>query len=191
MTITSEQIEKRRALRERTIEKLKDPHLKDDIIAHVSSGGSLIELCHVWDVFFHEINTWIYKEHKSDYETALRSSTEFLIQRVRDELKTIATLDIRKAYDDQGRLKLPSEWPDELAGVVAAIETVEEFEGKGEARESIGFTKKLKLWDKLKALELLGKNLSMFIERHEVSGKVTLEDLVAGSMKPDAPNTTV
>ena len=38
----------------------------------------------------------------------------------------------------------------------------------------------------LKGCELLGKHLKLFTEKHEVSGKLTLEDLIAGSY--DKPN---
>lgn len=38
----------------------------------------------------------------------------------------------------------------------------------------------VKCADKLKALELLGKNLKLFTEKVEVSGTLTLEQLVAG-----------
>ena len=79
------------------------------------------------------------------------------------QLKSIATLDPRKAFDKNGNLLPVSEWPDELARVVSSIESDELFEGSGKDREHVGETKKIKFWDKLKALELasrLKKHLS-------------------------------
>ena len=169
------------ARRVKTEKLLKDPNLADDIIAHVSSGGSLIELCEMWGVQFHVINTWIYTNNKTQYEQAIISSNEFLIQTVRSELKALATVDLREAYDEQGKLKAPKDWPKSLAKVIASVESFEEYSGSGKDREYIGDTRKLKLWDKLKALELLGKNLSMFVDKHEITGRVTLEDLVNAS----------
>ena len=163
----------------KTDARLLDPNLKDDIIAHVSSGGSLIELCKIWDVFFHRINSWIYANHKDEYELAIKSSTEYLIQRVRDEIKLIGTVDIRKAYDQAGNLLPPSKWPDDLACAISSIET-SELCAQG---EKIADVRRIKLWDKLKALELLGKNLSMFVDKHEVTGRVTLEDIVSKSLQ--------
>lgn len=52
---------------------------------------------------------------------------------------------------------------------ISSLETFEEFEGYGEDREKIGDTKKVKLIDKTKALELLGKHLGMFKEKVDFS----------------------
>lgn len=95
------------------------------------------------------------------------------------ELVRIAKSDVRKLFDDNGGLLPPSQWPDDMAGAVASVEVDEIFQGYGEDREHIGYTKKVKLWKKEKALELLGKNLSLFIEKVEVSGKISLEDLIS------------
>jgi len=95
------------------------------------------------------------------------------------ELVRIAKSDVRKLFDDNGGLLPPSQWPDDMAGAVASVEVDEIFQGYGEDREHIGYTKKVKLWKKEKALELLGKNLSLFVERVEVSGKISLEDLIS------------
>jgi phage terminase small subunit len=54
---------------------------------------------------------------------------------------------------------------------------VEEFHGRGENRKRIGFTKKFKLADKLKALELFGKATGFYVERMEVEHKGPLADL--------------
>jgi len=43
---------------------------------------------------------------------------------------------------------------------------------------------KVKFLDKLKAIEVLGKNLKMFVDRVEHSGSLTLEQMVEGSI-PD------
>lgn len=171
--------EERKHWHNRTNEKLKDPTLLEDIITHVSSGGSLIELCRIWQVHFHAINSWIYKEHKEAYEQAVAASSEYMIQMIRDELKSIASIDIRQAYDESGSLKPVKDWPENLAKVVSNIESAEINAGE----ETIGQVKKITLWNKIKALELLGKNLSMFVDRHEFTGKVTLEDLVNSSMQ--------
>ena len=51
----------------------------------------------------------------------------------------------------------------------------------GSERVWNGYIKKIKFWDKPRALELLGKNQKLFTEKVEHSGSVTLEQLVAGS----------
>ena len=64
--------------------------------------------------------------------------------------------------------------PEALRLAISSIEVFEEFEGSGKDRVYIGDTKKLKIWDKVKALELLGKHLKLFTEKLELSGKVEL-----------------
>jgi hypothetical protein len=53
---------------------------------------------------------------------------------------------------------------------IAGVEVTEEFEGRGAERKSVGFTKKVRFWEKTKALELLGKHLGIFKDRVELSG---------------------
>ena len=43
--------------------------------------------------------------------------------------------------------------------------------GTGRDREKVGVTRKVKFWDKPRALELLGKYLKMFTDKFEHTGK--------------------
>ena len=80
------------------------------------------------------------------------------------ELAKIAFLDIRKMYNEDGGLKRIQDIDEDTAGAIVSIESTEEFDGYGENREQIGYNKKVKMSDKTKALELLGKHLGMFKE---------------------------
>lgn len=148
--------------RERTARKLEDPALISDVVSYVSVGNSLIDLCEIWQVTYYVVSNHLYKHHKDEYEAAIITRGEWMDSRILDEIKSIGLADIRTAYDDQGKLKDPKDWPAELARVVSAVETMEEYSGKGDGRQLIGYTKRLKLWDKLKALELLGRNRRLF-----------------------------
>ena len=150
--------------RARTDEKLKDPAMPPDVVAYVACGNSLIDLCNIWQVTYWRVSQFMYANHKDEYESAISTRGEWMIQRVIDEIKSIGLVDIRLAYDDNGHLKDPKDWPDNLARCVSAVETLEEYEDIGQGRELMGYTKKLKLWDKLKALELLGRNLKIFTD---------------------------
>jgi phage terminase small subunit len=97
------------------------------------------------------------------------------------ELLRLATSDLRKLFDDKGGLLPPHQWPDDAAVAVSSVEVEELFDGYGEERHQIGFTKKVKFWDKPKSLELLGKHLKLFIEQVNHTGKLTIEDLVIDS----------
>ncbi len=59
----------------------------------------------------------------------------------------------------------------ETAGAISSLETLEEYEGYGDDREKIGDTQKVKLLDKTKALELLGRHLGIFNDKIDVNVK--------------------
>lgn len=81
--------------------------------------------------------------------------------RVLTEIARVAFSDLRKLYNEDGSLKLPSEWDDDEAAAIAGVEVLEEFSGRGEDRTLVGFTKKVRVFDKIKALELLSKHLGI------------------------------
>lgn len=155
------------------------------LCAHIEAGGSLITICETWDVPFGRMNAWVREDdgRRKQYVQSLEARAEWAKETVLIELQRIAVSDLRQLFSESGQLLDPKQWPDCAAKAVAALEMVELFEGKGDEREQVGFTKKLKLWDKTRALENWGKTMAMFVEKHEHSGTLTLEDLVAGANK--------
>lgn len=82
---------------------------------------------------------------------------------VLDELRKIVYGDTRKLYKEDGvTLKQPHEWDDDTAACVSGVEVTEEFAGRGEERELVGYTKRVKQWDKLAAIEKAMKHLGLF-----------------------------
>ena len=108
-------------------------------------------------------------------------------KRVLEEIARLSFSDNRKLYNDNGSLKLPKDWDDDTAAAVAGAETFEEFSGKGEDRKAIGHTKKVKVWDKPRALEMLAKHLKLITERHEVDvkGNLVIERRIIGESPVD------
>jgi phage terminase small subunit len=81
------------------------------------------------------------------------------------ELAKLAYYDPRKLYREDGTLKDPGEWDDATAAAIAQVETFEEFQGSGDKRRLVGFTRKVKSWDKRASLELLLKCLGVLKEQ--------------------------
>lgn len=108
------------------------------------------------------------QEYVAEKQKEREKRTEVTQDMVIQELAKIAFADIRALYDDNGNLKNVKCLEDNIAGAVSQLETFEEYEGRGEDREYIGDTKKVKLLDKTKALELLGKHLGIFIDKLEL-----------------------
>ena len=83
--------------------------------------------------------------------------TGITVERTLQELGRLAYSDPRKFYDSQGNLKPIHELDDDCAACVASIE-IDEIKADGNV---IGYTKKLKHWDKNSALEKAMKYLKM------------------------------
>lgn len=111
--------------------------------------------------------------------------TQITADDILKELLLIAKTDLSMAYDEKGNLKPIHEMPPEIRRAIAGIDVFEEFEGVGRERVKVGETRRIKLWDKPKALETLGKHLKLWTDKVELSGKVTLENLVMGSLEKE------
>lgn len=91
-----------------------------------------------------------------------------------EELVEENNADLADLYNDAGALKDIKDWPLVWRrGLVQQIDVEEIYEGTGETRVKVGEVRKLKLSDRLKRKELLGKHVAVqaFKERveHDVS----------------------
>lgn len=87
--------------------------------------------------------------------------TEITQDRVLLEYARIAFFDPRKLFRSDGSPKPVEELDTDTAAALAGLEVREEFEGAGENRTFVGYTKKYKLANKLGALDSLAKHLGM------------------------------
>lgn len=97
--------------------------------------------------------------------------TEVTQDMVIKELAKIAFFNPKNIFGDNNTLKNIVSLDDDIASVITSVETLEEYDGYGEDREKIGNTTKVKLADKMKALEMLGRHLGMFKDKVEVDVK--------------------
>jgi phage terminase small subunit len=129
---------------------------------------------------------------KAEIDKALSKVEEkalITVAEVVSELKKIGFADLRRAYGPDNKILPLSQIPDDVAAALVGVESEELYEGTGQDRERVGDTVKVKLADKVRCLEALGKHLGIFIERRELSGPnggpIRLEDLVAGSFEEE------
>lgn len=94
------------------------------------------------------------------------------------EASRIADSDIRKVFTDDGQIKPIHEWPEEIARCISGAEVVKRNVDSGDGK--IDDVLKIKLWDKMKALELLFKYHGLLKEQVEHSGAVTYRWLRVG-----------
>lgn len=99
-----------------------------------------------------------------------------------------ANFDIRTLFDENGKLKSPDQFDDVAARAVVSVEVEDLFEGVGRDRTHVGYTRKVKIEQRSKYWEMLGKHLKMFVDRveHDVSG--TLAELIEQSMSRRSPD---
>ena len=163
---------KRRQRRARTEDLRTDPATMVTIVQRIAAGGTLVELSREWDVPYSDLATWIAAEpdRQKRYDIALDFRKDFLGELVISGIRTIADVDPVDAYDKHGKLLPIRKMPAHVRRAIQGIDT-----------DTLG-VKKLKFVPREKAIELLGRYLKMFTDKIEHSHKVTLEDLVSGSM---------
>lgn len=90
---------------------------------------------------------------------------DWLLKRLHQE----AEADLADLYREDGSLKPVHEWPEVWRkGLVAGVEVLEEFSGSGREREQIGWVKKVKLADRVKVKELIGRHVAIGAFRDKV-----------------------
>lgn len=89
------------------------------------------------------------------------------------ELLRIGLSDPAEAFTKEGALKPIHDMPVELRRAISSVETDELWAPKVDenGREQIGVTRKIKFWDKNKALESLAKHLGLLRDKLELTGE--------------------
>ncbi len=112
--------------------------------------------------------------------------TEITADKVLSETYLLASADIAEAFDETGALKPIREIPKRLRLAISSVEVDKLFEPGPDGREHVGYTQKIKFWDKVKTLELLGKHLKLFSDRVELGVDQTLGAIITDMMTPPA-----
>jgi len=92
---------------------------------------------------------------------------EITAERVLDEMAKVAFFDPRRIFDAKGGLLAPGEIGDEEAAAIAGLDVRQTQDGSE--------LKKIRLADKTKSLEMLGRYLRLFQDRVEHSGAVGVQ----------------
>lgn len=115
----------------------------------------------------------------------LEVDAEWTLQRLVDE----AEADLADLYNEHNDLKPVNEWPQIWRqGLVAGLDVEALFEGFGEDRIQIGFVKKLRLSDRVRRIELIGKHIRVnaFQETVQHKGLDTLAERLDRASKRGA-----
>ena len=94
---------------------------------------------------------------KADRMERVGIDADYVLRRLHE----ISEFDLRELYDDEGNLKPVSEWSD-VAGRVITSAEVNLLKSMGDDEEALQiWTKKIRMESKNKALELLGRHVSV------------------------------
>ena len=103
----------------------------------------------------------------AEKQKAVGMSAEDVIR----ELSLIASSDIVDLFEPKVlTMRTVADIPEKLRRCIQSVEFVEEFEGSGRDKVQIGWTRKIKLWSKDKALENLGRYHKLFVDVTEHKG---------------------
>lgn len=139
----------------------------ENICNHVANGGSLIDLAELWNVRYSDVYSWLSSDNKrkKKYDDAIEARGEWYIQSILREIHNMGTVNLKEAFHEDGTLKPISEIPDKIMKCISGIDVLEEFDYDEGKKTLVGHTKKVKTYDRLRALEMLGKHKHMFIEK--------------------------
>lgn len=159
---------KKRAHVEATAAFLAEPEALSSICDHLGDGArTLYEFCAMNSLRYRQVHDWLhdkaYPERISTYALALEARDSQLTDRVQRVIREVTELDVRDLFDKRGELKQANELPDHVARAIASVEVSVDKEGRE--------TRKMRLSDRLKGADMLGRGLGMFKDRLEVTGK--------------------
>lgn len=140
-----------------------------DIIDNVSNGGSLINLCALWNIRYSDMMRIIRADDilSKRYNQALKDREEWAKERILKEVQSLSMFNIKDIFNLDGTLKKPAEMPPEFTAAI------KEVTADGD----------IKFIDKLKALDLYHKQMGLFVDKKEISGTLSLETLIKEAHK--------
>jgi phage terminase small subunit len=106
--------------------------------------------------------------------TRLEITADIVLQ----ELAKLALYDPRKLFNSDGSPKHITELDKNTAVAISGFDVHELFDGDGEQKHAYGLMKKIRLADKIRALEQIGKHLQLFTEKPQDEGRDRMHDLL-------------
>jgi len=141
----------------------------EDVFRHLRNGGSLTQLCKMWGCDYSELMRLIRSDADifKEYKACLEDRKEWARERIYEELQYMGNYNIKDAVNHDGTMKNVVDLPEDLA------RSIKEVDADGG----------IKFQDKLKALDQKQKLLGLNIEKVELTGKMTLADIIIGAKK--------
>lgn len=113
---------------------------------------------------------------------------QLTVERVQDELVSILANDPRRFFREDGSLKPPAEWDDDMAAAVQSVEAVPTVlvPADGEAPATLGYKYKLRFWNKNDAIDKAMRHLGLFEKDNRQSAPNVLLQVNLVGPEPEA-----
>ena len=168
-----------------TNDAMCNPGLIDEIARAVAAGGTLAQFCQSRNLDHGIIRTWLATgEQGKRYSAAIDIRDDYARDIVFGELMAFMRADLTQAFDESGDLRKLHDMPSEVRRMVSGFKFREVFDGTGDDRAHTGNIIEAKFLDKLKAIELMARKLSMLTDKTQHEVGPTLEGLIEQSMQP-------
>ncbi len=101
------------------------------------------------------------------------ASNALTADRVLEEMRRLALVDHRGFFDAAGNLKPIQQLTAEQGACIASTEVIQRNLTAGDG--TVDTIHKLKTWDKVRALEMLGKHFALLTEKSSLTGELTVK----------------
>lgn len=108
-------------------------------------------------------------------------TAELTATRTLEEMRRLAFSDVRELFDEQGNLRAIHTLTSEQSACIASLEVIIKNAKAGDGVTDT--VHKIKMWDKTRTLEMLGKHFKILTENIHVTGDGLIERLIAGRKK--------
>jgi phage terminase small subunit len=122
----------------------------------------------VTDAAYKMLNRPHVKAYLAERRRDLSEATGVRAEQIVRELAHLGFGNLKSLYNETGNLIAINELPDEASAMLSGIDVEELFEGRGEDREHIGHLRKVRIHNKVDALEKLAKILGFLKEKVEI-----------------------
>jgi phage terminase small subunit len=112
------------------------------------------------------------------------SKRKIVAETVINRLDDLATVDPAECFSELNHVMKIHDIPLDVRRCIKEITVREEWDGQGRDKTKAAEIVTVKFYDRVRANELLGKNLKMFSDSVDVNVKHTLESLVAQAGEP-------
>lgn len=100
------------------------------------------------------------------------TTADLTASRVLEEMRRLSFLDLRSLFDDHGNIKPIHELTPEQGACLASVEVVKKNLAAGDGQTDT--VHKLKVWDKVRSLEMLAKHFGLLVDKMEHSGTLRI-----------------